>query len=69
MYSLVQGIKIHEYNISEEEISDILDGYDSLFHNLGFNTVVSVSNKTKLPNIKFIENKRLCATLSFRKDK
>ena len=69
MYSLVQGIKIHEYNISEEEISDILDGYDSLFHNLGFNTVVSVSNKTKLPNIKVIDNKKLCATLSFRKDK
>ena len=69
MYSLVQGVKIHEYNISEEEISDILDGYDSLFHNLGFNTVVSVSNKTKLPNIKIIDNKRLWATLSFRKDK
>ena len=69
MYSLIQGTKVHEYNLSESDISDTLDGYDALFHNLGFSTVVSVSNETKLPNIKIIENNQLRATLSFRKDK
>ena len=49
MYSLIQGTKVHECNLSESDISDTLDGYDALFHNLGFSTVVSVSNETQLP--------------------
>ena len=69
MYQLIQGKKIHEYNLSEDDISSTIDSYDSLFHSLGFATVVSVSDKTHLPRIKVIDNKKLCATLSFRKDK
>tara|TARA_R100000152_G_C6709323_1_gene137216 strand:+ start:306 stop:515 length:210 start_codon:yes stop_codon:yes gene_type:complete len=67
MYQLIQGNKVHESNLSEEDISDTIDSYDSLFHSLGFATVVSVSERTHLPKIKVVDNKKICATLSFRK--
>lgn len=72
MFELVQttfkDIKVHESNLLEDDITDVIDSYDSLFHSMGFTTVVSVSNQTKLPIIKVVDNRRICAKLWFRKE-
>jgi hypothetical protein len=71
MFQLVQTIegtkKVHEKNFSDVELDSILETYESLFNNLGFNSIVSVSDSTHLPVIKVTDNGKQRATLFFEK--
>ncbi|MEK9918210.1 MAG: hypothetical protein VW496_02350 [Pelagibacteraceae bacterium] len=72
MFELVQtdlkDSKVHESDLLEEDITDVIDSYDSLFNSMGFTTVVSVSDQTKLPIIKVVDNGIIRAKLWFRKE-
>lgn len=70
-FNLVQwqegSLKVHEADVSIEGLSDVLDDYEALFHNLGFNPVVSVNSRTDLPVLKVLENTERKATLFFER--
>lgn len=57
--------KIHESDVTMDEMNDVLDTYESLFVNMGFNPVVSVNPRTELPMLKIVDNGERKATLFF----
>lgn len=54
---------VHESDFDESQIEQVLDGYESLFINMGFNPVVSVNRRTDLPLLKIEDNGKLKTTL------
>ena len=62
---IVGECKIHESDVSVDEMGDVLDTYESLFINMGFNPIVSVNPRTELPLLKITDNGKLKATLFF----
>lgn len=60
LYNLIQiqkgEVNTHEENLREDNITDVIDQYESMFSHLGFGVIVSVRPATGLPTLKIFDD-------------